>query len=166
MEKEKETNEEMGRKLIDDMETALIKDINSLKQKKPALEKIKLLPQIENMMRKIYMQEFLLSQNILNIFARWLQPPKKGLLPSFEIRSKLLELLNVISTSKWDQHHEEIKISQIGKLIKTFINHPKETSENKSLSQKLIDKWTRSIVSESEYNDYYNNHKQITPSAQ
>jgi len=139
-------HEAAAKKLVNEMDSAYEQDLDLIKEKKPPVCKLKLLPHIESAVKKTYMQEMLLSQSILLLFSRWLKPMQKGGLPSLEIRSKLLELLVGMNEVKWHNHHDDIRDSNIGRTIKYLFKHPKELVANKQNAKKLIDCWTNSII--------------------
>ena len=146
LEEEKAANELLAKKMVNEMDAAYEDDLASLKQKKPALAKLKMLPKLEALVKKTYLHEALLSQGVLTMFARWMKPAQKGSLPSLEVRSKLLELLVNMNDIKWHNYHDDIRDSNIGRVIKYILKHPKEIPQNKQNAKKLVDLWTHSII--------------------
>ena len=64
----------MLQSLMDDMQDALHKDIDSNKKKMPAFKRLKMLGRIEDTLRKINVQEEFLHQNGCQRLADWMKP--------------------------------------------------------------------------------------------
>eukprot|EP01095_Lingulamoeba_sp_RSL-Kostka_P014300 TRINITY_DN6190_c2_g1_i1.p1 TRINITY_DN6190_c2_g1~~TRINITY_DN6190_c2_g1_i1.p1 ORF type:complete len:233 (-),score=81.89 TRINITY_DN6190_c2_g1_i1:126-824(-) len=145
------------------MEEARAKDEFDLQNKRPALEKLKLLPKVERAFQNYDFRNTFLSQNGLNEVANWLQPysaNNKQILPHVTIRKAILQALYSIK----EDITYALEGSNIGKQVMFLYKHPKETMENKKIAQKLIDKWLRPIFQLSDqYSDLVHDVEHIEP---
>lgn len=127
---------------IKKMEQAIANDFQALRDKKPATQRIKMLNDVLHQLSKVHLQETLLNNNILTTIRTWLEPLPDGTLPSMNIRSGLLNILN----SKYDTvSPEHLKPSKIGQVVMILWKHPQETPQNKRIAQDLIEKWSRPL---------------------
>jgi len=135
---------------IEKMEQAASDDILSNQQMQPALSKLKLLPEVQHLLKKKMLQEQFVECGVLKSLHSWLKPLPDGSLPNLKVRTILLELLNEFTRAPLDI----LKDSGIGKSVMVLWKHPSETPQNKKIAKILIEKWSRPIFGISErYND-------------
>lgn len=152
--------------LITKMKQAAEDDFELNKERKAATHKMKLLPQVQNYLRKIDLRESFLDSGVLSVITDWLTPLPDRSLPNLQVRESLLRILLELNIMDVDR----LKSSSIGKAVMYLFKHPKETKENKRLAAKLISNWSRPIFNcETDYQaiskedreerDYANMHK-------
>lgn len=127
--------------MISRMKTAADEDFENNKSRQPATNKLKLLPRIEDPLRKIDLREALLDSGILGVMTDWLTPLPDRSLPNVRVREVMLQVLQDFNISDT----ERLKASGIGKAVMYLYKHPKETKENKMKAHRLIQAWSRPI---------------------
>jgi transcription factor SPN1 len=150
--KEEEVDEEQVENLLNDMENAYEEDIISFKNKQPALNKLKLLPKVEDRLKRAGFQKAFIDSrtNGLEIISRWLKKLPNGVAPSLQLKRRLVDIIFQLPVT--DEH---LKSSEIGKVIYGMRNDPTEDPELKKTLKDIVDKWTRLITEMA--NDYSNN---------
>lgn len=127
-------------------------DIKAYRSGKPALNKLKMLRDVELMAMKVSHREILLDNMLLAIVKAWLDPMPDGALPNVEIRSTMLQiLLDIPVDSDWV---ERLHSSQgLGKLIH-FLSMKDDIPSNRRLADKLMKRWARPVYqSNNNYHD-------------
>ncbi|OTF73704.1 Med26 domain containing protein [Euroglyphus maynei] len=127
--------------LIQDMKQAADEDFELNRNRMTATRKLKMMPLVENQLKKIDFREALLDSGILSVICDWLTRLPDGSLPNLQIREKLLRILVEFNIDDIDR----IKASGIGKAVMYLYKHPKETKENKRIAGQLIARWSRPI---------------------
>ncbi|KRZ06611.1 Protein IWS1 -like protein, partial [Trichinella zimbabwensis] len=120
--------------LIERMNHAAQADRESNVAQKPALQKRKLLPYVLSQLKKADLQTAFIESGAVTAIAEWLQLLPDRSLPSYEIRTELLKILQqfpVLDASV-------LRSSNIGKVVMILHKHPKETKENRVLAGRLI----------------------------
>ncbi|RKP18062.1 hypothetical protein ROZALSC1DRAFT_30196 [Rozella allomycis CSF55] len=135
--------------LREKMKMAAIKDVELNQEKKPALEKLKLLSLVEEELGKRDLYEHFLDNGILEAIRMWLEPMNDGSLPSLDIRKFLLGVLAKLPIEK-----DHLKESGVGKVIHFMYKCPRETAELKKQALNLMNTWSRPIIGHSmDYRD-------------
>lgn len=127
-------------------------DIRSYKRGKPALEKLKMLREVELMVMKVSHREQLLDNMLLAIIKAWLDPMPDGALPNVEIRTSLLTILsNLRVDNDWV---ERLESSQgLGRVVH-YLSRNDDHAPNKRMAEKLMMKWARPVYqSNSNFHD-------------
>lgn len=127
-------------------------DVKAYKAGKPALNKLKMLRDVELMAMKLTHREMLLDNMLLAIIKAWLDPMPDGALPNVQIRTSLLQiLLDTPVDSDWV---ERLQSSQgLGKLIH-FLSMKDDHIPNRRLADKLMKRWARPVYqSNNNYHD-------------
>ncbi|KAG0587853.1 hypothetical protein KC19_2G196300 [Ceratodon purpureus] len=117
---------------------------------KPAIEKLKMLPEVWNVLHKHPLQIKFLDCGGLSSFVNWLVPLPDGSLPNTNVRTTVLTLLadfpiDVAS----NQRREQLKSSGIGKIVMALTRLPHETPANQKLARDLVNKWSRPLFDNS-----------------
>jgi len=147
-------DENMVQNFVEKMEQAHKEDKEALKNKKPGLAKVKLLPEVQSFFQKQYVRESLFTEkndgegtsiapggvSILKQCRKWLAPLPDGSLPNLKIRDGLLK-----SLEKLDLGEELLRKSGIGKAVMVLSKHRTESQQNKKICRALIQKWSRPI---------------------
>ena len=151
-----EQAEKMAKNLIETMKQALEEDNESLLNKKPATSKLKILNSVVAACSKSFLQPQLLEEKLLDILSEWIKPTIDKQLPNMNIRTAVFKILSEIPVKgvtkrvKSQVDFDGIEVShlrgsEIGKLIKMYSIHPKETKENRKMASLIIEKWSRMI---------------------
>ncbi|KAJ7120660.1 hypothetical protein O6H91_Y564600 [Diphasiastrum complanatum] len=132
------------------LEVAAEEDAEFNRQSKPAINKLKLLPALVNVLEKRQLQQEFLDRGILSVLKNWLEPLPDGSLPNINIRSAILKLLTElpIDVELYDRR-EQLKKSGLGKVVMFLSRLDEETPLNKKLARDLVDKWSRPIFQKS-----------------
>jgi transcription factor SPN1 len=151
-----EQAEKMAKNVIETMKQASEDDNLALSNKKPATSKLKILSSIVNACSKSFLQPQLLEEKLLDVLAEWIKPSEDKSLPNMNIRSAVFKILleipvkGVTKRVKSQVDFDGIEVShlrgsEIGKLIKMYSIHPKETPENRKSAGIIIERWSRMI---------------------
>lgn len=126
------------------MELALKRDIQSLGNGKPALERLRLLDQVLQTLNRRSLQEVLLENGILSVLRRWLEPLRTGTsctLPSASFRKPILEALKTLPIET-----AHLRESGIGRIVYFFSKRDGELADIRKLAAELVDQWSRPII--------------------
>ena len=126
------------------------KDMEHNKNKEPAIEKLKLLPEFLDKAQKLEWQEYLMDEGILKVIRDWLKPLPDGSLPNQKIRTELFKTLNFLPVTQ--DYLEES--GGLGKVLTFLAKHPLESDANRKFLEIMITKWCRPIFDAS--TDYKN----------
>lgn len=118
-------------------------DLRSFKKGQPALEKIRMLRDVEMMMMKIQYREYLLDNMLLSVFRAWLDRLPDGTLPNVQVRSTLLKiLLDLPMDEDWVDRLESSE--GLGKVVH-FLSRNEDYEPNKRIAEKIMMKWARPV---------------------
>uniref|UniRef100_A0A8C5E081 TFIIS N-terminal domain-containing protein n=1 Tax=Gouania willdenowi TaxID=441366 RepID=A0A8C5E081_GOUWI len=110
-------------------------------QKKLALKKLMLLPQVVRHLKKQDLKETFIDSGVMSAIKEWIGPLPDKSLPALKIREELLKILHELPSVS----QETLKHSGIGRAVMFLYKHPKESRSNKDLALKLINEWSRPI---------------------
>lgn len=128
---------------LERMMQARDEDVKAYRMGKPALNKLKMLRDVELMAMKVSHREQMLDNMLLAIIKAWLDPMPDGALPNVQIRASLLQiLLNIRVDNDWV---ERLHSSQgLGKVIH-FLSIKDDHPPNRRLADKLMKRWARPV---------------------
>eukprot|EP00123_Amoebidium_parasiticum_P013966 comp22251_c1_seq1/m.32864 comp22251_c1_seq1/g.32864 ORF comp22251_c1_seq1/g.32864 comp22251_c1_seq1/m.32864 type:complete len:627 (-) comp22251_c1_seq1:217-2097(-) len=135
--------DDIADKLMNDMREACAADRAANESKKPAVNKIRLLPTVvkELKMGPRTRQQQLIENHILLAVRDWLEPLPDKSLPHISIREAFYEIL-----MDWPVPDRRfLADSKLGKLIMMYTRHPKETVANQRKAKKIINDWSRAL---------------------
>jgi len=149
-----QADESMVQIFVEKMEQAHNEDKDALRNKKPGLSKVKMLPEVQSFFQKQYVRESLFTEkndgegasiasggvSVLKQCRKWLTPLPDGSLPNLKIRDGLLK-----SLEKLELGEELLRRSGIGKAVMVLSKHRTESQPNKKICRALIQKWSRPI---------------------
>ncbi|XP_022753624.1 protein IWS1 homolog 1-like [Durio zibethinus] len=116
----------------------------------PAINKLRKLPfLIEVLSKKSFQLEFL-DRGVLTLFKNWLEPLPDGSLPNATILGTILNILTDFPLDlEQQERREQLKKSGLGRVIMFLSRSEEETTSNKKLANDLIHKWSRIIFNKS-----------------
>ncbi|XP_068482645.1 protein IWS1 homolog 1-like isoform X2 [Phaseolus vulgaris] len=124
------------------LEVTAQEDADLNRQGKPAINKLKQLPLLTQVLSKKQLQLEFLDHGILTLLKNWLEPLPDGSLPNINIRMEILRILNEfpIDLEQCDRR-EQLKKSGLGRVIMFLSKSDEETRLNRKLAKELVDKW-------------------------
>lgn len=136
------------------MKQAAYDDVECINEKRPATNKLRLLPQVNDTLIKSNLYDSILDNNMLEAVRIWLEPLPDASLPSYEIQKTLLTEL-----AKMPIKTIHLRESGLGKVILFYQKSKKVDPALKRIAEKLIGDWTRPIMGRS---DNYRSKKVAT----
>eukprot|EP00268_Persea_americana_P039406 TRINITY_DN389_c0_g1_i2.p1 TRINITY_DN389_c0_g1~~TRINITY_DN389_c0_g1_i2.p1 ORF type:complete len:486 (+),score=107.18 TRINITY_DN389_c0_g1_i2:431-1888(+) len=136
--------------LMAELEVTAEEDAELNRQSKPAINKLKKLPLLTEVLSKKQLQQEFLDHGVLTLIKNWLEPLPDGSLPNINIRTAILQILTnfPIDLEQYDRR-EQLKKSGLGKVIMFLSRTDEETTSNRKLAKDLVDKWSRPIFNKS-----------------
>ncbi|KAK7252518.1 hypothetical protein RIF29_36513 [Crotalaria pallida] len=133
-----------------ELEVTAEEDADLNRQGKPAINKLKKLPLLTEVLSKKQLQLEFLDHGVLTLLKNWLEPLPDGSLPNINIRTAILQILNdfPIDLEQYDRR-EQLKKSGLGKVIMFLSKSDEEIGVNRKLAKELVDKWSRPIFNKS-----------------
>ncbi|KAK7353970.1 hypothetical protein VNO80_19426 [Phaseolus coccineus] len=124
------------------LEVTAEEDTDLNRQEKPAINKLKKLPLLTEVLSKKQLQLEFLDHGVLKLLKNWLEPLPDGSLPNINIRTEILRILNEfpIDLEQYDRR-EQLKKSGLGKVIMFLSKSHEENRLNRKLAKELVDKW-------------------------
>ncbi|XP_057802460.1 protein IWS1 homolog 1-like [Salvia miltiorrhiza] len=133
-----------------ELEVVAEEDAELNRQGKPAINKLKKLSLLTDVLSKKQLQQEFLDHGVLTLMKNWLEPLPDGSLPNINIRAAVLRILFdfPIDLEQFDRR-EQLKKSGLGKVIMFLSKSDEETTANRKLAKELVDKWSRPIFNKS-----------------
>ncbi|XP_020959228.1 protein IWS1 homolog 1 [Arachis ipaensis] len=133
-----------------ELEVTAEEDAELNRQGKPAINKLKKLDLLTEVLSKKQLQLEFLDHGVLTLLKNWLEPLPDGSLPNINIRTAILTILNdfPIDLEQYDRR-EQLKKSGLGKVIMFLSKSDEEINVNRKLAKELVDKWSRPIFNKS-----------------
>ncbi|KAK4365800.1 hypothetical protein RND71_013680 [Anisodus tanguticus] len=133
-----------------ELEVVAEEDAELNTQSKPAINKLKKLPLLIDVLSKKQLQQEFLDHGVLTLLRTWLEPLPDKSLPNINIRAAILKILTdyPIDLEQIDRR-EQLKKSGLGKVIMFLSKSDEETTSNRKLAKDLVDKWSRPIFNKS-----------------
>jgi len=135
------------------MERACIADQESRARDRPAVEKLKLLPQVVSILNRNDIQEAVLDPetNLLQSVKYFLEPLNDGSLPAYSIQRDLFTALTKLAVEK-----DVLLSSGIGKVVLFYTRSKRVDNTVKRMAEKLLGEWSRPILKRTD--DYKKRH--------
>lgn len=133
-----------------ELEVVAEEDAELNRQSLPAINKLRKLPLLTDVLSKKQLQQEFLDHGVLTLLKNWLEPLPDGCLPNINIRAAILKILTdfPIDLEQYDRR-EQLKKSGLGKVIMFLSKSDEETTSNRKLAKDLVDKWSRPIFNKS-----------------
>lgn len=114
-------NDELSSKatsLLSRMESAAANDLDNNQKRQPAIEKLKMLNEVEEACTHKDMQPLLMREGLLGVLKSWIEPLTDGTLPNVKIRETVLKILLKLPIDTSDPtQRKTLKISEIGSRV-------------------------------------------------
>ena len=132
--------EETIKQLDDQMEDALLKDIESNKNKKPAFLRLKLLDKIDTTLRKLNLQEDYLEKDGCQRLSDWLKPMPDNTYPNQKIILSIMGCIDRLPISQ-----DQLKDTDLENSLEVYRNGQAGPGyiECQRLAKSIMDKWYR-----------------------
>lgn len=122
--------------LREKMRQAAIEDVQANAEKKPATQKLKMLPEVEDALRKTSFTDSILDNNLLEVVKIWLEPLPDKSLPALNIQKVLFSAL-----SRLPIQTEHLRESGVGKVVLFYKQSKKPDPLIKKQADQLICKY-------------------------
>lgn len=137
-------------RVMAELEVVAEEDAQLNLESKPAINKLKKLPLLTEVLSKKQLQPEFLDHGVLTLLKNWLEPLPDGSLPNINIRAAILKILTDFPIDlEHFERREQLKKSGLGKVIMFLSKSDEETTSNKKLAKDLVDKWSRPIFNKS-----------------
>jgi len=108
--------------------------------KKPAFEKLKLLPKIQNFLANASHQRLFIQFGGLELLQEWIKKNRDGTYPAFNQITQILEILSSMSLTLGG-----LKSCQIGGYVMELSKNMKESKNIQNKARELVEKWSRIV---------------------
>ncbi|KIK96787.1 hypothetical protein PAXRUDRAFT_825588 [Paxillus rubicundulus Ve08.2h10] len=149
-------DEEVSR-LREAMLGAAADDEQANREKLPATNKLKLLPQVMEVLRKQSLSQSIIDNNLLEGVRRWLEPLPDRSLPALNIQRDFFPILKKMEFID----SAVLKESGLGRIILFYTKCKRVTADMQRIANDLVSIWSRPIIKRSaSYRD------RVVPTAQ
>ncbi|KAG8998186.1 Transcription factor iws1 [Tulasnella sp. JGI-2019a] len=131
-------------RLRDEMAQAADADYQANVEKRPATAKLRMLPEVMEVLQKSSLQQSIFDNNLLEGVRKWLEPLPDKSLPALNIQNAFFEAL-----PKLDIDTNTLKDSGLGKIVLFYTRCKRVTPPIKRAAENLIDVWSRPIIKRS-----------------
>ncbi|KAF8520249.1 hypothetical protein BU17DRAFT_89260 [Hysterangium stoloniferum] len=148
-------DEEVER-LREAMLRAVDEDIASNNERLPAISKLRMLPQVMEVLQKNGYAQSIIDNNLLEAVGKWLEPLPDKSLPALNIQSAFFDILGkmYIDTAA-------LKASHLGPVVLFYTKCKRVTSAIQRQAISLVSIWSRPIIKRSA--SYRDRHIPIAP---
>ena len=120
------------------MEVAVEMDLEANSLGRPAINKLKLLPEMETVLCQRDLHDEFLDGGVLGVLKAWIEPMPDGSLPNVKIRSAVLRVLQQLNFF-FEDRKEQLKKSGLGRVVMFLYKLPDETIGNKRIAKELVE---------------------------
>ena len=114
------------------MEAAAEGDMDANSRNKPAIQKLRMLPDVQDILSNQNVHNEFLDGGLLGVFKAWIEPMPDGSLPNITVRSAVLKLLAQLPIDiSYEGRKEQLKKSGLGKVVMFLFKLPDETAANR-----------------------------------
>ncbi|KAK9383606.1 uncharacterized protein V2V93DRAFT_320098 [Kockiozyma suomiensis] len=125
----------------DQMREAAMKDAEAIKEGIPAMHKLKMLPEVRNILQKHSLYDSILDNNMLESVRLWLEPLPDASLPAYSIQKEMFAALEELPIKT-----VHLRESGIGKVVLFYQQSRKPQVSIKHIAEKLVGDWSRPII--------------------
>jgi len=137
-------DEEVSR-LRDLMLSAAATDEDLNREKLPATTKLRLLPQVMEVLRKSAYVQSIIDNNLLGAVQKWLDPLPDKSLPALDIQKEFFPTLRSMDFIDKDVLTE----SKLGKVVVFYTKSKRVTPDIARIANDLVSRWSRPIIKRS-----------------
>ncbi|KAL4072686.1 hypothetical protein V8B97DRAFT_1870144, partial [Scleroderma yunnanense] len=137
-------DEEVSR-LREAMLNAAADDEQANRDKLPATNKLKLLPQVMEVLRKQSLSQSIMDNNLLEGVRRWLEPLPDRSLPALNIQRDFFPVLKKMEYIDVPV----LKESGLGRIVLFYTKCKRVTSDIQRIANDLVSTWSRPIIKRS-----------------
>ncbi|TFY78050.1 hypothetical protein EWM64_g5962 [Hericium alpestre] len=137
-------DEEVSR-LREAMLSAAEDDEKSNRKKSPATAKLRLLPQVMEVLRKTGLSQSIVDNNLLEGVRRWLEPLPDRSLPALNIQREFMETLQKLEYIDTNV----LKESKLGRVVLFYTKCKRVTPDIARIANGLVSSWSRPIIKRS-----------------
>ncbi|KAI0035403.1 hypothetical protein K488DRAFT_43311 [Vararia minispora EC-137] len=119
-------------------------DIAANREKLPATAKLRLLPQVMDVLRKNSLWQSMVDNNLMEGVRRWLEPLPDRSLPALNIQREFMEVLPTLYIDTG-----VLKESRLGRVVLFYTKCKRVTPDVRIVADRLVASWTRPIVKRS-----------------
>ncbi|BGP44165.1 Transcription factor iws1 [Rhodotorula kratochvilovae] len=134
-------NDEAVATLRSEMLRAAEEDIEENNVGRPALNKLRLLPKVVDLMQKTALHDTIVENGMLEAVKRWLEPLPDKSLPALNIQRPLISLLRTINIET-----SALKSSELGKVIYFYTKCKRVDPPIARMASQLVGEWMRPIL--------------------
>jgi transcription factor SPN1 len=133
--------------LLAQMEVAVEDDMQAYEAGRPAVNKLRMLPRVREVLAMQKLHSELLDAGLLGVLKAWIEPMPDGTLPNSKVRGTVLALLGGLPVDcSFEDRREQLKRSGLGRLVMFLCKLPDETPGNRQLARQLVERWSRPIL--------------------
>ncbi|EPQ54369.1 hypothetical protein GLOTRDRAFT_44118, partial [Gloeophyllum trabeum ATCC 11539] len=137
-------DEEVSR-LREAMLIAADDDDQANKEKLPATAKLKMLPQVMEVLRKTALAQSIIDNNLLEGVKRFLEPLPDRSLPALNIQKEIFGILGKLEYID----SAVLKESRLGRVVLFYTKSKRVTPDVARTAENLVSKWSRPIIKRS-----------------
>jgi transcription factor SPN1 len=112
------------------MEVAVEMDLEANAKGQPAINKLKLVPELEATLCQRDLHDEFLDGGVLGVLKAWIEPMPDGSLPNLKVRSAVLRVLHQLNFF-FEDRKEQLKKSGLGRVVMFLYKLPDETPYNR-----------------------------------
>eukprot|EP00911_Craspedida_sp_UC1_P002540 UC1_evm3s1885 len=135
--------------VLNAMKRAKRKDDEAFRARKPALNKLTILPKVVSQLRKQDLLATFVHQGLYFTLSDWLRPLPDRSLPSETVRTAMIDIITKLPPMTEDFVRDHLMESEIGKVCMLLYRSKEETPANKTKLRKVMDAWNRVIINRS-----------------
>jgi len=137
-------DEEVSR-LREAMLSAAADDEQANRDRLPATSKLRLLPQVMDVLRKTALAQSIIDNNLLEGVRRWLEPLPDKSLPALDIQKEFFPILRKMEFIDTNV----LKESKLGRVVIFYTKCKRVTPDIVRLANDLVSAWSRPIIKRS-----------------
>lgn len=130
--------------LTERMRLAAQKDAEANAEKRVASAKLKMLPEVEKILRSQMLYDSILDNNMLTSVRHWLEPLPDRSLPALNIQRVLFDALLRLPIKT-----DHLRESGVGKIVLFYKKSKKPEESIRLIADRLVAEWSRPIIKKS-----------------